>query len=269
MLLLYISALAFSPAAPAAQSECQRIPNWEQVLEEQPRWIVIGEIHGSNEVPEAFANAVCLTAESNPVVVAVEQPASDQLAIDDFMQSDGGLYAQRAFLKAQMWNSDMKDGRSSEAYFRLFESLRKMRAARLIEKVVAFEPSTFTTLPSPPEYEQAMADILIAEARPNTIVIALVGNLHAMRTEVPWQPTYIPMAGRLPREDAFTLNTSASGGAAWNCQGADKCGPHSLPATVPGTEVVGVELNAGEGAYSGTLHLGIPMSASPPKSGEK
>ncbi len=267
MLLLYLSALALTPAAPAAQIECQRIPNWEKVLENQPRWIVIGEIHGSNEVPEAFANAVCLTAQSNPVLVAVEQPTSDQLAIDGFMQSDGGAVAQSAFLKAQMWNSDVKDGRSSEAYFRLFESLRRMLAAGLIEKVVAFQPSTFTTQPTPAEYEQAMAEILIAAGQPDITVIALVGNVHAMRTEVPWQPTYIPMAGRLPREETVSLNTSAKGGAAWNCQGADKCGPQSSPATAPGEQVAGVELDAEEGWYSGTLNLGVPTTASPPKSG--
>ena len=123
-------------------------PNREKVLEKQPRWIVIGAIHGSNEVPQAFADAVCLTAQSNPVVVAVEQPTSDQLAIDSFVQSDGGAVAQSAFLKAQMWNSDVKDGRSSEAYFRLFESLRRMLAARLMEKVVAFQPSAFATQPT-------------------------------------------------------------------------------------------------------------------------
>ena len=269
MPLLYLSALALSPAAPAAQIECQQIPNWENVLEEQPRWIVIGEIHGSNEVPEAFANAVCLTAQLNPVVVAVEQPTFDQLAIDAFMQSDGGSAAQRAFLKAQIWNMEMKDGRSSEAYFRLFESLRRMRAAGLIEKVVAFQPSTFTSQPTPAEYEQAMADLLIAAAQPDTTVVALVGNIHAMRIEVPWQPTYMPMAGRLPREETVILNTSARGGAAWNCQGAETCGPHSLGATIPGEALVGVELGVGEGAYSGILHLGVPMTASPPKSEER
>lgn len=265
MPLLYLSASALSFAAPAAQIECQRIPNWQQVLEEQPRWIVIGEIHGSNEVPEAFANAVCLTAQSNPVVVAVKQPTSEQHAIDAFMQSDGGLAAQRAFLKAQIWNSDLKDGRSSEAYVRLFESLRRMRNAGLIEKVVAIQPSTFKTPPTPTEYEQAMADLLLAAAPPDTMVVALVGNLHAMRTEVSWQPAYMPMAGRLPREATVSLNTSARGGEAWNCHGADQCGPHSVSAAIRSEEVVGVELDADGGPYSGTLHLGVPMTASQPK----
>lgn len=267
MPLLYLSALALTPAVHAAQVECQRIPNWEKVLEKQTRWIVIGEIHGSNEVPEAFADAVCLTGQSKPVVVAVEQPTSDQLAIDSFLQSDGGAVAQSAFLKAQMWNSDVKDGRSSEAYFRLFERLRRMLAAGLIERVVAFQPSAFATQPTPAEYEQAMAEILMAAGQPDVTVIALVGNVHAMRAEVPWQPTYIPMAGRLPREETVSLNTSANGGAAWNCQAADTCGPQSSPATTLAERIAGVALDAKDEWYSGTLNLGVPTTASPPKTG--
>jgi hypothetical protein len=265
MPMLYLSAFALFGAVPVAPMECQQIPNWEQVVGKQPRWIVIGEVHGSNEIPEAFVNAVCLTSRLNPVVVALEQPTSDQPAIDAFMQSDGGLAAQGAFLKAQMWHFDMKDGRSSEAYFQLFESLRRMFAAGLIAKVVAFQPSTFKTQPTPAEYEQAMADLLIAAAQSDTTVMVLVGNVHAMRTDVPWQPTYTPMAGRLPREQTVSLNASAQGGAAWNCHGADSCGPHALPDPTPNHQVLGVEMHAEDAMYSGTLHLGRPTTASTPK----
>lgn len=62
---------------------CTSIPGWESATSNQRiRWIVIGEIHGNNESPAIFADAVCLTARSRRVVVALEQGADNQEAID-------------------------------------------------------------------------------------------------------------------------------------------------------------------------------------------
>src|SRR5690554_1179150 len=128
-LLAVLSPLLLATSAATSQP-CSQIPGWEQVLARaETRWIVIGEMHGSNEVPELFADAVCRTAQSRRVVVGIEQPASQQEAIDAFLDSDGGEAARRDFMEAAMWHGPMKDGRSSEAIFRLFERLRQMKAA--------------------------------------------------------------------------------------------------------------------------------------------
>ena len=122
-----LSPLVMAATAPV-EPACTAIPGWEQILaDEAVRFVILGEMHGSNELPAVFADAVCLTARDRPVVVALEQTSADQPAIDAFMASDGGAEARRTFLGAQMWNAPMKDGRSSEAYFRLFETLRQMR----------------------------------------------------------------------------------------------------------------------------------------------
>src|SRR5690606_23831699 len=167
--------VALSPlliaAASAADRPCEPIPGWDQVLTEEVRWIVVGELHGNNETPALFADAVCLTARSRPVVVALEQPSTDQPAIDSFLVSDGGPEATRAFLKAMMWRAPMKDGRSSEATFRLFENLRQMHAAGLVRAVIAFQPAHLTGYPGPAEYERVMAETAIAGAEPDAVTL--------------------------------------------------------------------------------------------------
>lgn len=260
-----LSLLILAASTPAAASRCAPIPGWEDVAAQQRvRWIVIGEVHGTNEIPVLFADAVCLTAQSRPVVVALEQPTSDQSAIDDFINSDGGAKATRAFLAAGMWNGSLKDGRSSEAYFRLFELLRQMRAAGRIKSVVAFQPSTFSEPPTSAEYEAAMAEQLREAARPDATVIALVGNVHAMQSETPWQPSYLALAGHLPRQSTLTFNTASNGGESWTCQGNPMtCGPH--PSHGSGAQRArGVEMSAEEGPYSGVIYLGTRTTASPP-----
>ncbi len=264
-LLFALSPLLLAAGTPAP-AECNPIPGYEAVLADPTvRWIVIGEIHGTNEVPEIFADAVCLTARLRPLVVALEQPASDQGAIDEFIASDGGAEARRKFLGAPMWNSSIKDGRSSEAYFNLFERLRQMRADRRVLSVVAFQPTGLTERPTPAGYEKAMADQLIAAAGDGATVIALAGNAHAMRTEVPWGDRYLAMAGHLPRESALAFNTVFDGGESWNCAGQPVvCGPSTSPIR-GGPHARGVEMLQDDSPYSGVIYLGTPATASPPQ----
>src|SRR5690606_37093282 len=74
-LLALLSPLVLASTAANSASSCTEITGWEQILaRDETRWIVIGETHGSNEVPELFTDAVCLTAQSRRVVVGVEQP---------------------------------------------------------------------------------------------------------------------------------------------------------------------------------------------------
>lgn len=264
-LLALLSPLVLASTVANTAPSCTEITGWEQILaRDETRWIVIGETHGSNEVPELFTDAVCLTAQSRRVVVGVEQPAMNQEAIDAFLASDGEEAAQRAFLDATMWNQPMKDGRSSESMFRLFEKLRQMKAAGIIEDVVAFQPTAFTSRPTPAEVERAMAEILLSAAGADETVVALVGNVHAMRTEVPFQGGYMAMAANLPEGETITLNVIGNGGEYWNCM-RDRCGAHPVPSP-PQAFKRGVDLSPDDaGPYSGVIYLGAPTTASPPQ----
>jgi hypothetical protein len=227
------------------------------------RWLLIGEQHGTVETPAAFADLVCVASGRREVVVAVEQPEREQDAINAFMISDGGSEAQAVFLKSAIWQNPFKDGRSSEAMFRLFVSLRDMRAKGRIKTVVAFQP----TQPSGRDrYEQAMAERLQAVAYPNALVVVLVGNVHAMRTAVSFGgPSYMPMAGLLPRSETVTIDARVNGGAQWACSSLSACGPQPVtPPRVAHTRGLTVK-GLSDAPYSGVLYLGVPATASLPK----
>lgn len=264
-LLAAFAPLLLSVAAPNA-APCNPIPGWEQVLaDESKRIIVVGEMHGTNETPALFADAVCLTAQARRLVVAVEQPAIDQAAIDAFMASDGGEEARKAFLSARMWNGQMKDGRSSEAIFRLFENLRKMHAAGAIQSVIAFQPWGLREGFSRADYEKAMAEMVLSSTDGGATVIALVGDAHSRLTEVTFGgEAYKPMAAQLPADQVVTLFVLYTQGEAWICQ-ADGCGPKPS-VDLTGGRARGLELGAaGRGMYSGVVYLGVPLTASPPQ----
>jgi len=263
-LLVTAASLLFSTSS---LPPCNPIAGWEQVTSDsQVQWIVLGEMHGSGEMPEIFADAACLTAQSEPVVIAVEQPEFDQDAINSFIASDGGPEAQRQFLTAGMWQGAMKDGRSSEAMFGLFERLRVMHSQGLVLAVVAMQPTQFTARPTPAEYEEAMARLVRTAAQGDSRVLVLVGNLHAMLGNVPWEPSYRAMAAHLPQGQTISLNLVPNGGDSWTCQGRPvQCAEFPMAAP-PQPFERGVLLNEEGGQpYSGMLYLGTASTASPPQ----
>jgi hypothetical protein len=269
--LLGLAAVAATAAPSSPATACTAIPGWEQVLAKPSlHWIVIGELHGTEETPAIFGDAACLTAQARgAVVVALEMPTTDQSRIDAFIGSDGGSAAQAEFLKAALWQGSMKDGRSSQAILRLFERLRLMHAAGQVSRVVAFQDTVRGDDPPGDQgpYEARMAATLRGAAAPGAMVVALVGNLHAMKTEAGFGKRFMPMASHLPEGQALTLNATGNGGAAWNCAGPGPaaCGAHEFPANgEPRSR--GVELKpVMDGAYDGVLNLGGPMTASPPQ----
>lgn len=247
-------ALALSPPA------CAPLPGVEAVLASPARWIVLGESHGTAESPEAYADLLCHAGAAHPVVAAVEQFESDQPLIDAWIASDGGAEAKAAFLKAQMWTT--RDGRSSMASLKLFETLRLLVRAGKVSRVVAFQPVSTVRMDAA-AYEAAMADRLrAASPDPETRVIVFVGNVHAMLREVRFGPKpYLPAAALLPRDATLTLNIVSNGGSAWNCT-QEGCGAHDQGpsrAILPRGVVLG-----GDMPWSGAFNLGLATTASPP-----
>jgi hypothetical protein len=272
-----LPALKPVPPSPPAQkfpwdpgpAACAPIPGSEKLLERpSTRWIVLGEMHGTNETPAVFVDLICLASRSRPVAVAVEQSTSEQPAIDAFIGSDGGAEATSRFLKSSIWGQQMKDGRSSEAYFRLFQRLRELRSAGRITGVIAFQPS-YAPGPAgfnPADYENAMASTLIAKAQAKSMTLVLVGNVHAMRTAIAWaKPAYLPMAAYLPISETVALDVRFNGGSFWACNSSHDCGPKSAPSSSAGN-ARGITLEDEPGGpYSGALNLAIPVTSSPPQ----
>ncbi len=262
--MLGLGAYLAVAASGSTPIDCASIQGIESLSSQRNlRWVIAGEQHGTNESPAIFGDVVCGLANTRKVVVAVELDATAQPEIDRFMASDGGESAQSAFLRSTVWITQMKDGRSSEAMFALMQRLRQMGKAGLIQRVVAFVP---TNRQAPDKYEEEMARTLIKAAKPNVTVVALVGNIHALRTH--WASNgvpYMPMAGLLPGDSTATFNIIPDGGNQWACFKLDQCGPSSLGPTRNLGERRMVFGRSPDRSYSGVIFTGGPATASMPK----
>jgi hypothetical protein len=71
-------------AAAAAATQCRPVAGTERLWgKPETRWIMIGEMHGTAEMPATFADLVCRAAATGrPVTVALEQTADYPPAID-------------------------------------------------------------------------------------------------------------------------------------------------------------------------------------------
>lgn len=277
MLLSALLAIAATPTS------CPPLDGFTKVVAaRQARWIVAGEMHGTNEMPAMFANLVCLASRSAPIVVAVEQPEQDQPAIDTYLNSDGGSEAEAAFLKATMWRagqpSSVHDGRSSQAMFRLFQSLWQQYKQGRVLRVIAFEPSLKYTngafgmpwLNDKPvdqgEFEKRMAFLLRNGNSGASKMLVLTGSAHARRIPMDQFPSLQPMASFLPKNETLTLLLTSNGkGSAWNCLEAG-CGVHEVEERSLQKRGVVPEGRSNQ-PFSGTVYLGTPLTASTPQKG--
>jgi hypothetical protein len=258
-----LAVLALAALSGARQS-CHHLLGAEQLWSRaETRWLIVGEDHGTEEEPRAFLDLVCMASTHRKVAVAVEQAASEQAAIDAFLASDGGEAARTVFLKSPIWFGTFKDGRSSQAYFLLFEGLRRLFKAGRVVSVVAFQPSGDL---DPAGYEKAMAAALAEHSPRDALVIALVGGVHALRTPVAYSgPAYMPMAGNLPSAQTVTVGIESPGGTQWACMSPIDCKARPMERSAP-PPLAGVTMAIEPGAaYSAVLGLGRSTTASPPQ----
>jgi len=260
-----LTTILLHAAATATVGSCPTLPGVELIAgQSQLQWIIVGEQHGTAEVPAIFGDLVCNLAGSRKVVVGLEMPTSMQPEIDKFTMSDGGAKARAELLQLQFWHYKMKDGRSSEAMFGLIERLRQMRRSGVIQGVVAFAPAQWPGTQA--RYEELMADNVRGAVSSDQIFVALVGNIHALRTH--WQMNgtpYMPMAGLLPGGQAATFNVVADGGSQWACTGLNKCGPKPVGSKISFGERKLLFGRSPDLAYSGIIAIGGPVSASVPQ----
>lgn len=254
-------------AALTLAATCAPLPGADAVLARaETRWIMLGEIHGTAEMPVALTDLACLAGERmRPVVVAIEQTVENQPILDRYLVSDGGEAARAALLAAPMWRGRWKDGRSSEAMLAMIERLRIMKRARRIARVVAFDPDVSE---SSADRNALMAKNLRAiDPGRGGVVLVLVGGLHAQKSEIRFGPEPYPAAAQLlPREATVSLMMLGDVGTAWVCMEAEQCGV--TPVGAPRKEPRGISMMpAPDGSFDGILDMGRPLTASPPAVG--
>lgn len=260
--------LVFIYFAAVAAATCSTTPGAKQLwLNTSVHWVLIGEMHGSNETPNAFGNLVCDALHKRQVTVALERPTSEQAALDGILTSTNLEEAEKTLLAEPEWKNGM-DGRASEAMLRLLLSLRELRKTHRELEVAAFD-AAFTGQ-DPGARDQAMGHALLTlgRAKPHNLILVLTGNFHAMQSP---KFGYDFAAMYIPKRERISLEVTDTGGEVWATFN-DGCGSSKGSVETKGRTVpFGIFLDpslAPYGKVDGVLSLGVPLTSSPPAAGE-
>lgn len=238
LLLLYVMGLISVSTANASPLNCEPEKSLSQ-SDLQARIIIVGEGHGSQEMPDYFLKIACrLIQENKPLLIGLEIPASEQLAINNYMQSDGDLGDRTDLLSGIFWHRGRKFGMASEALLSIIETSRKWKKSGISVLVFSYDQAEGSW----PErlqkkesfwggYREAIMGLNIdARARlyPNHTLLIFSGGIHARKND--GGANYYPsMAYQLAaRYMIKTITFSYPEGETWHCGGATretmKCG---------------------------------------------
>ncbi len=208
-----IAAFALSSNAVAKEAPCDDpIEIDAAVFGDEARFIIVGEIHGTDTAPKVFGDIVCSGAIAGPVNVHLELPNSLKSAFADFIEN-GSEAALTEITDHWIFRSKHYDGRGSAAVYQLILRLRSMSANGLDIVVTPFQPTIITLRPQY-YYELAMAEhwTRAAAERPEAMNYVLVGNFHAQRATD--SAARQSAASFLMPSDYIALDSCAEGGTA-------------------------------------------------------
>jgi len=262
---LILALLLFFVCPAIARAGCPELPGSQVLIEADADFIVVGEAHGTAELPALFADLACsLTTVSRPLLVGVEHGPANQAALDTYLASDGSAEARAVLLRAPAW--DEAGGRGSLAMLELIERVRQLRVAGAEVALVAFDHVIDTPGTTELRERYMAAQLMAAVGRsPGARVLALTGLGHADKEGfASQQPPFRSMAQFLPPEDTLTLSFVRTGGEALGCRGAPgslTCAPGPMTARDE-PRARGVSLGDGRAGFDGWVSSGGTLTAS-------
>lgn len=217
--------------------------------------ILVGEIHGTKEMPRLFGNLAKVTtaATNKPVAVGFELPIALQPLIDDAIRHHAAADVIREQIVGRPSWQAIHDGRSSEAMLDLIcEMVDLAQKSRL-------SMFFFDTQESP--RDDALGRRISTQVREGhyEVTLILIGNVHANTApQHPKIPAIHPTGWRLTQEGfkVRSFEVGHSGGEAWLC--TPECGVHQLKPYATSQEA----------GYDGLFNVG-PISASRPARASK
>ena len=256
-LTLFIASCVVLVASAEERDSCSPIPGAERLwARSELRFVLVGEMHGTNETPAVFGDLVCSASETKRTIIAGLE-VRDQQALNRFMDSTNRETSLKELLSTDEWKGT--DGRASSAMLVLVERLRSLKADGLLSRVIAFSASGGSAA----QDEGAMSSALLraSTANPGALVIVLTGNVHASKQELAEVGSYRLMGSFLPPAETVSLLVTDRGGEAWNCQDGS-CGPHTLASSAGvNREITLISPHVG---YDGVLSTGLSVTASKP-----
>ncbi|WP_233583193.1 hypothetical protein [Corallococcus sp. CA053C] len=186
--------------------------------------MLLGELHGTQEVPRFIAQSVCqLVTSGTPVSVGLELPVENEERVKHFLQSQGGEADWLKLMESPFWRSPYPDGRGSAAVANMLEQLRQLRAQGLDVAVFVYDHPKLTGQ----QREDALTATVLShvKAEPQRFHLVVSGNIHSRTAQgLPWDKGYQPM-GRLLKEqlqDVTALDMAYDSGSAWICAADEK-----------------------------------------------
>ena len=225
--------------------------------------LLLGELHGTEEIPQAVGDLACRAARAgHPVRVGLEMSQKYQASIDRFLESKGTEADLAMLLSEDLWHPEWPDGRTSAAAVKLLERMRRLRQQGLDVKVFMLQQPSYHQLPA----DWDMADTIqqVRAARPDAFIVVEAGNNH-MRIDLEDRA-----GGMLLRwgHPIFSLDIQHSRGTYWGCP--VPCGVRQAF----GAEDLGTERFAELGdiydrgssqpAFHGILYVGSITASLPP-----
>jgi len=260
MIALFAAALlgVTEPACAAPEGTAALLARPERIL-------VVGDSHGTVEIPAAFLGIVCEAANQGPVTVALEMPETGRALFEAAMAAPTEAAARHAFLYGDFGHPRRTDGRNSEAMLEMMLGFWRLKAAGHDLVLHPFQPVMSTIRGREQawwELEMAYGMSRALVARPQARLLIFVGDLHARKAGFArLQDVGRPAAGHLYAADTLTLHIAQQGGASWGCQ--ETCGPQTSIGRYD-ADARGIILGpVDDGAYDGVLAVG-PTTASPP-----
>lgn len=250
--LLSGAAFAASAGAHAAPLPCQPHSLLDPTAIRE-RVILVGDLHGTNEMPAFVSGLACsLLQQGRQVVLSLEVAGDLQPEIARYLASDDSQAARQPLSASRF--GKLQDGRGSAAMMELIEQVRQLRKAGASVSAVATDMSSGQA----GTRDAIMAGNIAALAlgNPNATVVSLSGNMHASKRKgghagADYEPLGYLLTRQMPTHAIYLAHT---GGTAWVCM--PQCGMHEISG-------LGATTGARPHGYDRVVKIG-GMTASPP-----
>lgn len=271
--------LANEPANSPETSQCEVVEGWQEVAALNPRYVIFGEWHGTEQSPAFVGNLACaLSKQGKRVLVAIEHKSEDNPAFQAAWAKSGVEFEEQ--LLTTTWWKGREDGVASVAMFDMIAQLHALKEQGYAVSMATFngakddaQEAKFAHLEAQGPHEAAQAENIhdAANAGHYDIVLTLVGSLHASKQTEDWDgEKFDPMAMHLERygDKVISLNMRFASGSVWNCQPNEMAEVICASRPDKGYEDLNrspfINLSQVDDAYDGYFWLG-PVTASPPK----
>ena len=190
--------------------------------------VVLGEMHGTREVPLLAGDLVERWSDTSPVLLALEIPVREHSALREAVAGGGADAAIETLRQRAWWQvpADENDGRRSEDVLALVRRIGRLKASGRDVAILPFDPRDLRCYQRG-TCEAAMAHVLrrAHDAFPHGRIVIVTGNVHAMRLRPDNAPEGFPkqpMTALLRDLKPYSVNVTAERGAYWACR--DTCG---------------------------------------------